>query len=163
MSPPSARGGRADQADGAINAIDVIATAAAVLAQHPNEAVRLVGEYLHDGAQGNLVEYLGVATRRGFSVRLELVLARRDALLVKAADLAFAGLPIAEQARSLSRALRSYASTNWARDRLKASNPHPAGTLKALLFEVMRLRDRPLSAVQIARVIRSDHSAREAV
>ena len=153
-----------DQVDAAVDAIgalDVIAAAAAVLAQHPDEAVRLVGEYLHDGAQGNLVEYLGAESRRGYSVRLELVLARRDAVLVKAAELAFAGLPIAEQARALSRGLRSYASTAWPRDRLKHADPYPADSLKALLFEVLRLRDRPLGAVQIGRVIRSDHLSRK--
>jgi hypothetical protein len=84
-------------------------------------------------------------------------------VLIEAVNIAFAGLPIAEQARLLSKSLRSYASTAWPRDRLKQANPYPDGSLKALLFDVLRLRDRPLGAVQIARIIRCDHLFAEPV
>jgi hypothetical protein len=150
--------------DAAVDALAAINLAAAVLAAHPSEGVRAIGAWLADGGSAELFAFIsGEEAYRGQSARLAATIARRDAVLIEMVNTVFSDLPITEQARSLSRALRSYASTGWPRDRLKVANPHPAKTLRALLFEVLRLRDRPLSAVQIARIIRSDHLSRESV
>jgi hypothetical protein len=65
----------------------------------------------------------------------------------------------AQQASRLARRLRVYSSDCWPRERLLSVNPHPGGVLRWTLFEVLRLRDRPLGEVQLRRIL-LDHPDR---
>jgi hypothetical protein len=143
--------------------IEAIRQAGARLVADPDEAVRQVGEWLTDGGDAALLSWLGAEGRRGYSVRLQLSLARRDVLIVEAVELAFPGRPIAEQARLMSREMVSYESRSWPRDRLKGCNPYDPAGLKSRLFEIFRCRARAIGPGQIEHIVRSHQTERDRV
>ena len=153
------------EVDDAIGALGAIEGAANVLIADPRfQAVgRWIAAYVGGEAPGDLYAFVsGAETTRGPSARLTATITRRDSLIVEAVELAFAGLPIAQQAALMSAALRSYAAIGWPRDRLRtAGNPHDRATLKGLLYEVLRLRDRPLSPASVGRIIRCHRLQRD--
>ena len=110
MSPPSARGGRADQVDAAIGALDVIRLGADMLLQDPE--TRAFGQWVEAylaGEAGDLVEFVtGVENTVGRSLRLEHQVAARNRLLREAAE--------KMTAKTIADALSRYRSTAWPRE-----------------------------------------------
>jgi len=51
----------------------------------------------------------------------------------------FADLPRCTAAQELAIAVRRFEADCWPRDRLKASNPYPADTLKAALWDLLQI------------------------
>jgi hypothetical protein len=80
-------------------------------------------------------------------------LARRDALLREIASRHFWALPPTAQAKRISDELARYMSRVWPRTRTETICPHHPG-LKADLWELLQLRDAPLSSRQVHRKIR---------
>jgi hypothetical protein len=122
--------------------ISAITEAAAVLGEHP--ALAPIAEYLL-GYPSELLEHMtGAENGVGRSVRVEAVLAKRNALLRQLGEIA-SPVPLAAE-------LKRYYGRAWQRDRVKATNPYRDGDRRATLWQVLRLRPAPVS-VRYLRVI----------
>lgn len=128
-----------------------LAIAAAVLRARPEPLLVLIGDWLGDGAAGDLIEALDPeASRRTW---LAEAIERRDRLLREAAACHCPSLSIAARGELLASRLRRYRTSAWQRDRIRTTNPYPAGELHAVLWQALRLVDRDLSPRQARRIL----------
>ena len=107
-----------------------IGTAIAVLAEHPDEAVRTAGAVLLRALGCDASDHAAK-------------LAERDRLLRSSA------MPPAR----LASALRRYRSSGWLRERALAECPHPTGSVRSLLWEALHLVDRDIGERQMKRIL----------
>ncbi len=81
------------------------------------------------------------------TLRTCAALAERDRLLREAAKRFYGGLPVAAQAQHLHVQLTRYSAIAWVRERACEACPdRHRGTIHELLWRVLRLHDRVLSA-----------------
>ena len=125
---------------------------AAELQHRPGEVDQRVGEWMQDhlrrgAGAGTLSEALGLDNRA------EIVRARRDALLREVA----LTLP-AWSANRIAGALARYHADRWPRARLELRCPHPAASLEAKLWNILRVWPAVLSAKQIDRLCPERHT-----
>ena len=118
----------------------------ATLAQD-DEQVGIVADWLTMGAKGDLYAFLGETEHRRRDIDA------RNRLLRDAARSLFPNATRADQARRLQKALGDYRDNAWRTDCIEVTNPHAAGSLVAICWEVLRLRDHCPSLRQLKRVL----------
>jgi hypothetical protein len=129
--------------------LDEIEAAAALLVEH---GFGVIGEFIRTSPE--LYNHVAlVASERGPSALMVARLVRRDELLRETASLHFVGFTRHEQATRLARRLKIYATDAWPRDRLSATNPHPAGTLRGMMWEILKMRPVALSQSRLRRIL----------
>jgi hypothetical protein len=92
-----------------------------------------------------LAWHLGIENERGRSGRLAAAIERRNALIRE--------LGATVSIQRVAAELANYAGTSWPRDRGKALCPHPEGSRRAVLWQIMRLRPQPLSERQLRKIL----------
>src|SRR5690242_5152013 len=129
-----------------VTPLDAIATASALLRQHPCSEVRRIGGWLAAGATSPLMEALGHPNEPGYSSRLGLALPERDRLLRQLAS-------PNHGARRIASELEHYRATQWKETCMAAECPHPEGSREALMWRVFWCRDWPLSVRQLQQIL----------
>jgi hypothetical protein len=133
--------------------LDALQLVADAVATHPNEQVRLVGDWLRAGGRGDVLEYLsGNDNARGFSARLAVKLGHRNRAL-RAAAARWSNLAPSEQAHRVTDEVARYRGAGWQRDRHCAANPHLPGTSLSLFWSALMALDRPISKRQCRRIL----------
>jgi len=122
-------------------------TAAVIEAHTDSPAALAIAAWLKAGARGSLDRWLEGGDRHA--------MAERDALLRGLAAFLWPGEKpsVTAQADRIATELSRYASTRWRFDRASISNPHPARSLRGVLFEVLKLRDVVLSPRQLRKIL----------
>ena len=92
--------------------------------------------------------------RRGHRLPSTLeAIAARNRLLIVTADRHFAGMSDRAAAMALHTALARYQTGRWRRSRADLANPHPADTLAAALWAILKTRDHVPSTRTIRAVL----------
>jgi hypothetical protein len=122
--------------------LDRITSAAALLGEH--EALAPIAEHLLSYPADLIERLTGAENSAGHSVRVEAILARRNALLRRLGETA-SPVPLAAE-------LKRYFTTAWQRDRVKVTCPYPSDDRRSTLWALFRLWPR-LVSVRYLRVI----------
>jgi hypothetical protein len=133
--------------DAATLDIASLGRAVALLLGDCDEGVQGIGRALQDWTVtgGDLAGHLGIENERGRSGRLAAAIERRNGLLRE--------LGSTVSVQRLAAEMANYAGTSWPRDRIKPALPYPAGSRKALLWQVMRLLPRALSERSLRKIV----------
>jgi hypothetical protein len=126
---------------------DAIRRAAAILRAANDPAVDGIADWLTLGARGDLRAFLGETEHRRHDIDA------RNRLLRDAARSLFGNATRADQARRLQKALTDYSEHAWRIDCIETQNPNAPGSLVALCWEVLRLRDHVPSLRQLKRIL----------
>jgi hypothetical protein len=119
----------------AADPIELIGSAAAVLAEYPGLAP--IAEHLLSYPADLIEQLTGAENSTGRSVRDAILLARRNTLLRRLGETA--------SPTRLAGELNSYYTTAWRHDRTKVTNPYQAGDRRATLWSIFRLRPQAIS------------------
>ena len=133
-----------------LEALQLVADA---VAMHPNEQVRLVGDWLRAGGSAALLAYIsGQDGRRGHSVVLEAQHAARNAALREAAK-QWRDLAPKKVTKLLASEFARYFSDCWPRDRERVENPFPADSQNGLFWIALRAVPQAIGEAQCARIL----------
>lgn len=138
-------------------AIDALKRAAQYLRSSPDAGVRMVGAEFDKWIEGDGPEHLEQSFGLGLPGPRSISTARNNAerieLINQAAHEFFQHHSEAAQAEAIRFELDKYRSTAWIRDRETDKCPARAGTLRGILWQILKLRDWSLSARQIRRFL----------